>query len=158
MWFSPDLLVPALVCTVLALLLVWAAYKRPKLARALLAVLFGGAAVFNARLALTSPAAYLSFAQLSPVAFYRDFIEGFFAAHTRTLVLLIAAGQACIAMGLAWRGTLFRVACAGGMAFGIGITPLGVGSGFPSPLILAVAFYVLMRKEGVESYSVRKIR
>ncbi len=133
---------PYLVTNLLALGLVVLAFTKPRTTRWLFTALFGGAAIFNAIFALRDPGAYVSgYAKLAAPA-YRDFIEGTFAAHTTPIVLSIALGQLVIAVMLALGGRSLTRGAIGAVVFLVAISPLGVGSAFPSTLILALAIAV----------------
>lgn len=145
MSFRAELMGPHLVSIVVALLLCLAAWKRPNLARGLFVLLFAGASVVNTWTALTSPDEYLAYASLTDSPLYRALILGPFARHLVEAVLAIACGQAMIALGLTMREHLARAAALGGIVFLVAIAPLGVGSAFPSSLIMAGGLVVLLR-------------
>ncbi len=126
-----------------ALLLLWASWKKPSVARALFMLLFAWAAWFNTTTVLATPAIYTGYAQYAIVGWYRQFILGFFAQHTAPLVLAIAAGQAGIALGMLANGRLFRVGAVGGIVFLLCIAPLGAGSAFPCTLLMAAGMWRL---------------
>ena len=145
MAFRAEFLVPHLISIVVAILLAVAAWKRPNLGRGLFAALFLWASFVNARLALTDPSKYLDYAKLTDSPTYRAIIEGPFARNLVAYVLLIALGQLCIGAGMLLRGGLTRLACLGALVFLIAIAPLGVGSAFPSSLIMAGGAAALLR-------------
>lgn len=151
MSFRPEYLVPHLVAIVFGLALLVATWKRPNLGRVLLVALFAWAAATNAYTALTTPWVYLDFASLTESPVYKAIIVGPFARHLTVWVLMIALAQAMIAIGLALRGQLARVAAVGAIVFLIAIAPLGIGSGFPSSLLLAGAVAILLRRGFDES-------
>jgi len=146
MSFRPELMGPHLASIAIALLLAVAAWKRPNLGRALFVVLFALASLLNTYVALTAPDQYLDYAKLTESPVYRAIILGPFARHIVEYVLAIACGQAMIALGLTMRGLLARGAAVGGIVFLVAIAPLGVGSAFPSSLILAGGLAVLLRR------------
>jgi hypothetical protein len=129
----------------IALALLMVAFWRAPLARWAFIAIFLWASVVNTITALNSPWEYTAYAVLTPFTGYQHFIEGFFSQHVAAFVLPIAAGQLAIAILLGmserWRHWGER----GAMAFLLAITPLGIGSGFPFPLI-AVASLVVMEK------------
>lgn len=134
------------VSNLVALLLLWAAWKRPALARALFFLLFTWAAWTNSNTVLQTPEVYLGYAQYTFSTWYEQFIHGYFAKHIATFVLGIAAGQALIALAMLATGSLFRLGAIGGIIFLLAIAPLGVGSAFPCTLIMAVAMGLLYQK------------
>lgn len=128
-----------------ALTALWSSRKYPRLTRLFFFLLFGGAACFNTYTALDSPWVYQDFADTA-VQPYKWFILGPFAAIMRSMVVVIAAGQALIALTMFFRGRIFRWGCWGGILFGIGVAPLGLNAAFPATLIMALAFYRLLHR------------
>ena len=131
---------------VAAVLLLWACWKKPLWGRLLFFLLFAWATWFNSTTVLSTPAVYTGYAQYTFSVWYRQFISGYFAAHTAPLVLAIAAGQAGIALGMLAKGRLFQLGAIGGMLFLVSIAPLGIGSAFPATLVMAGAMALLYRQ------------
>lgn len=88
----------------------------------------------------------MEYAQYTFSGWYKQFIQGFFAAHAQPIVLTIATGQALIALGMLTRGPVFKLAAIGAILFLVAIAPLGVGSAFPCTLVMAVAMWQLFRR------------
>ncbi|MDH3430393.1 MAG: hypothetical protein OEM60_02655 [Gammaproteobacteria bacterium] len=137
---------PILITNGVAVGLILLALWWPRLTRALFAVIFFAASLFNAYTALTTPEAYLDYAGMAALDIYRDFINGPFRAHTQTLVYLIAAGQMFVGALLTQEGFLCRLGVVGGVVFFVAIAPLGVGSAFPSTLLMAAALLLTNRQ------------
>jgi len=116
------------------------------LARVFLAGFFLWASYFNSTSAIHSPEIYLNYAKLDALPVYSKFITGFFSQHITALVLIIALGQFLIAVGLILNKTWVKLACTGGIIFGLAIAPLGVGSAFPATVSMAIAFFILLKK------------
>ncbi len=139
-----ELLVAFVVSNVGSALLLLLAWKRPQAAR----VIFGGgfcaASVFNIITALRQPEAYLFYATYA-VELYRRIIEGPFAAHAAACVIAIAAGQIAAGSLLVF-GRWARWGAAGAIVFLLAISPFGLGSAFPSTLILAAAVALAVRQ------------
>lgn len=133
------------ISNAVALLLLGAARYYPRLARLLYGLLFGWACWINTKTALNNPSDYLNYAQYA-VPVYRDFINGWFAAHIAQMVVLIAAGQGVIALAMVTKGWFFRGGCLGGIAFLLGIAPLGTAAGFPFSLIAGAGLWLLYRQ------------
>jgi hypothetical protein len=128
-----------LASTGLALALFIAAIRSAKAGRVLLSAAFIGAAGTNLRIALTTPTDYLNFAHFAVLDVYRWFILGFFAQHTAAIIGTIAIGQALIVFLLAMNGWPRRLGYIGAIVFLLAIVPLGVGSGFPATILMALA-------------------
>ncbi|PWT77600.1 MAG: hypothetical protein C5B59_03775 [Bacteroidetes bacterium] len=141
-----EWLMPYLLSNLLAILCVIAAWKKPMWARIFLAAFFLWAAFINSRFAWLNPKVYLNYAQLTGFSLYKNFILGYFSNHISPFVFTIAAGQFLIFLGLILNNGLTRTACIGGIIFGLAIAPLGVGSGFPTTVLMAIAFYILLNK------------
>lgn len=139
-------LVLLVISNLAAMLLLLAAVKWPRIARASFIALFAWACWMNWRTCITNPQSYLEYGNLTFSSWYREFINGWFAAHTRLCVGIIASCQGLIALSFVAKGILFRASCTGAILFLLFILPLGVGSGFPCSGIMAVAVYILMRK------------
>ncbi|GAB3949626.1 hypothetical protein GCM10028805_26190 [Spirosoma harenae] len=120
-------------------------YRWPILARGVFLVLFGVAAFFNTQTALDTPWVYQDFANWAG-PLYRWFILGPFEKIIQPMVLSIVVGQFLIAGSMMLRGKLFRIGCLAGILFCVAITPLGIGSAFPAPLLLAFSFYQLYKR------------
>jgi hypothetical protein len=145
MAFRVEWLVPHLISLIVAVVMAFAAWKRPPIGRLLYVLLFAYAAQLNVRMALATPEIYLDYARLTEWAAMRKIIVGPFAAHVQAYVTLIAIGQAFIAVGLCLRGALARTAAVFAILFLVSIAPLGVGSAFPATLIMAGGAFVLLR-------------
>lgn len=145
--YLQEFWIPWTVSNTIALLILWAALARPKLARVAFAILFAWAFWINLRTASISPGDYLAYADLSPVGFYKDFINGWFKEHITAMVSTIAIGQGLIALGMLGKGWMVKLACFGAMLFFLGITPLGIGAGFPVPVIGIITAYFILKKD-----------
>ncbi len=127
--------------------LVLVAWRRPRAGRVLYAVLFGGAAAFNAVTALRTPRVYVD--GFAPLAFppMRQLIEDVVALAPDAFVLAIAAGQALAAAGFALgRGVPLVLAAYGAPSFLAAISWLGVGAAFPVNLVLAAGALLVLRR------------
>ena len=142
-----EYLIPWIATNIIAILILVAAFKKPKLARLLFVLLFGWACWINYTTARLDPYDYLNYAAFTPVGFYHDFITGWFEEHITSMVTLIAVGQGLIALGMLLKGWLVRIAGIGAIIFLLAIAPLGIGSGFPATVITAVAVYVILKND-----------
>ena len=128
-----------LASSLIGLVMLVASIRSARAGRVLLSALFVWAAGTNLRVALTTPADYLNYAQFAVLDVYRAFILGFFAEHTAAIVSTIAVGQAGIAFLLATNGWPRRLGYIGAIVFLLAIVPLGVGAGFPATILMALA-------------------
>jgi len=124
-----------------------AAWRSERLGRLLFFLLFAWACVTNWRFALYSPEAYSEYASLCLLPAYSDFINGWFEEHTRSVVGLIAFCQGLIAISMLLKGWILKLGIVGSIIFLIAIAPLGVGSGFPTTVTMAIAIYIISRYE-----------
>ena len=122
------------------------ALRKPMLTRIFLAGFFLWASYFNSTSARKSPEIYLDYAKLDALPAYSAFINGFFAQHITSFVCTIATAQLLIFIGLVLNNIWTKLSCIGGIVFGVAIAPLGVGSGFPSTISMALAFFILLIK------------
>lgn len=140
-----DYLLPWIISNVVFGLIAIAAWKTPMAGRILLTACFLGASLFNFISAIQTPEIYLGYADLDILQAYRDFILGPFSKNTSLYVILISLGQLSITIGLILGKQWIKIACVGGIIFGLAIAPLGVGSAFPSTVSMALAFYLIGR-------------
>ncbi len=144
---QPEYLGPYIGSNIIAVALIVVAVLRPKIARAIFALTFLAAGVFNAYTALTQPEAYLTYGELAFLPFYRDFIYGVFSLYTAIFVLAIAAGQLIVGILLAiGRDTLLTLGVIGAIIFLTAIAPLGIGSAFPFSIFAITALVVMVVK------------
>ena len=134
------------ISNILAVISITGALQKPRWTRIGLAVVFLWASYTNLNIALHEPARYLEYNRFTIVPFYKDFINGFFSTHIREIVIPIAIAQFLIFAGLLQGKIWTKLACIGGIIFGLSITPLGIGSGFPATLLMAIAFFILLIK------------
>jgi hypothetical protein len=142
-----NMQIARLASTAVSILLLILSFTKPILARILFSLLFLWAACTNAYTAIDHPMVYLEYADLTPIALYRNFILGFFSEHIRLFVLPIAFAQCMAAIFILYKGILMKLAMAGAILFLLAIAPLGIGSGFPSSVIMAVAVFILLQKK-----------
>ena len=140
-----EWLIPYIISNIIFGLSIWAAYRKPMWARIFFCLFFLWAAYFNSTSSIRSPGIYLNYASLDALPLYSHFITGYFSRHITVFVFAIAMGQLLIAVGLMLNKVWTKLACIGGIIFGLAITPLGVGSAFPSTVSMAVGFYILAR-------------
>ena len=145
---QPEYLGPYIGSNVIAVALIVVAVLRPKIARAIFALIFLAAGAFNAYTALTQPEAYLAYGELTFFPFYRDFIDGVFSSYTAIFVLAIAAGQLIVGILLATasRNILLTLGVIGAIIFLTAIAPLGIGSAFPFSIFAITALVVMALK------------
>jgi hypothetical protein len=142
---SADILIPYIVTHVLILGLLIVCLKWPKAGKAVWGIVFILAAAFNAYTATTNPQAYLGYGDHA-IGFYKNFINGIFSSHTALFVYLIAFGQLVVGILLLMKKKLFLLGILGGIIFFVAISPMGLGSAFPSTLLMAASLVILYRK------------
>jgi hypothetical protein len=135
-----------IISNIVGLLFLWAAIKKPYLARLMFVLLFGWASVFNYILSHQRPEEYLNYADAS-IKWYSDFIHGWFSSHITQMVTLIALGEAAIAIGMLLKGWWVKLACVGVIIFQMAIAPLGVFAAFPFSITVSLAALILIRKK-----------
>jgi len=140
-WF-----IPYIISNIVFGLTIIGAIKKPMWTRIFLAAFFLWASYFNSTSAIRTPEIYLTYAKLDALPVYRDFINGFFSRYITPFVFTIAVGQFMIFIGLFLNNKQTKLACIGGIIFGLAIAPLGVGSAFPATVSMAIAFYILLKK------------
>jgi hypothetical protein len=126
--------------------MLWCSWKKPAAARVLYLLLFIWASWTNGKGSLYTNQFYLDYADFTFVPFYKDFILGFFKHHITPFIFTIAVCQFFIGISMLLKGKVFKAGCWGGIVFLVSISPLGIGSTFPATLVMAVGFYLLVRK------------
>jgi len=110
-------------------------------------LIFLAAGTFNIITVFRTPHVYVeAFGQFAVLPFYKNFIYGIFNEHIALFVTLIASGQILVSALLFMQKTLFKSGVIGGIIFLIAISPLGIGSAFPSTLLMASSLVILYRK------------
>ena len=139
-----EYLIPFIISNVFAILMVFAGWHRPRAARYIWAFVFTIASATNFIIATNYPWSYVTrYAPTAVFGFLRVFIEGWFSDHAQWVVMFIAFLQLLISAGLILGGFPRRIAIGAGIVFLISIAPLGFGSAFPAPLIMAAALGIL---------------
>jgi hypothetical protein len=138
-----EYLVPYVVSNAVALILIFISYVIPKIARYIWVVIFLAAGVLNLVTVLRTPEVYLVYGKTAILQIYKDFVYGFFSLHIRTVVVGIATGQILVAVLLIFKKLFFWLGVIGGVIFLVAIAPLGIGSAFPSTLLLAMGLIAL---------------
>jgi hypothetical protein len=141
---TSDTFLPFIISNAIAIVILWASIGNKAIAKRLLAILFVGAGTFNVYTSFTNPAVYRAFAETAAFDWYKSFITGFFADYTTLIVSFVSIAQFYIGITVLMDRSRFVIACLGGALFGLAIAPLGVGSAFPSSLVLSVAFLTLL--------------
>ena len=139
-----------IISNIVALLLLWAAWKQPGIARLMFFLMFTWASWTNWIESQLTPQLYLDYADLTWSDAYRNFINGWFSDHIQLAVGFIATCQGLIAISMLLKGWIFRIGSIGAIIFLLAILPFGVGSGFPCTAIMAAAIIVLLRKHNNE--------
>jgi hypothetical protein len=134
-----------LISNVVAIFQLIAAIKWPRVARVSFFLLFAWASWTNWKTSQQTPQYYLEYGELAWSEWYRTFINGWFAEHTKFAVGFVATCQGLIAISMLMKGWIFKTGCAGGILFLVAILPLGVGAGFPCTGIMAIAIFILLK-------------
>jgi hypothetical protein len=134
------------ISNLVAILQLIAAIKWPRISRLSFFLLFAWASWINWTKSQYTPQFYLDYADLAWSGWYRNFINGWFAGHIQLAVGVIATCQALIAFSMLMKGWIYKIGGISAIIFLISILPLGVGSGFPCTAIMAVAIYILLKK------------
>jgi hypothetical protein len=138
-------LFPLAVTNIIAILLIFVCYKWPKIGRVVWGIIFILAGIFNIFMVNKDPQAYLNYRD-NAVEFYKFLIDGVFHSFTILIVSLIGAGQILAGILLLRKGKFFLLGILGGILFLIAIAPLGIGSAFPSTLLMAISLIVLYKR------------
>jgi len=138
-----------IISNLLALAMLWAGWKNQRILRLLVSLIFAWASWTNWNEAVIASQFYLDYANLTFLALYRHFINGWFSAHITMVVGFIATCQSLIAISMLFKGWLFKTGAIGAIIFLIAIAPLGFGAAFPCTLIMAAAILLMLRKKEI---------
>ena len=138
---------PWIVSNSIAILFLVASIRKPKLARFLFVLLFSWACWLNYTTSHNNPNDYLLYSSFTPFTIYKEFIDGWFKENITSMVTFISFGQVLIAFGMILKGWCVRIAGIGAMIFFLAISPLGIGAGFPAPVISIVSIYFILTKD-----------
>jgi len=140
--YLQDYWLPYTITHVIAFLLIFICYKWPKIGKVAWGIIFIFAGIFNIYSAISNPQIYLGFGQ-DAVGLYQKFINGVFSSYTSLIVSLIALGQILVGIFLFMKRMLFLWGVLGGIIFLVAISPLGIGSAFPSTLLMSISLVLL---------------
>jgi len=136
-----------------AIIMLYAALKWPRVARVLFFLLFAWACWANWEISTESPNLYLQYADAAFLDIYKQFINGWFSSHIQLMVGFIATCQGLIALSMFMKGWIFKIGCTGGIVFLISILPLGFYAAFPCTSIMAIAMFIMLRKQNSFTWS-----
>lgn len=120
-------------------------WKFTRIARFLLASLFAWACWFNLDTVAETPDAYVDYAWLTPFSWYSEFMNGYFAANVTEIVTAVSIAQGLLALGFLLGRLYARIAAIGTIIFLMVVLPLGIGSAFPAPILMAIGAYFVFR-------------
>jgi hypothetical protein len=106
-----------IISNIVAMLLLVAAWKTPKISRLMLFFLFAWASYTNWNYAIHSPQLYLEYADLTFLNFYKEFILDWFSKHITVAVGFVATCQALIAISMLMEGVVFKAGTVGAIIF-----------------------------------------
>jgi hypothetical protein len=133
---------PYFITHVITLSLIFVCYKWPKIGKVAWGIIFILAGLFNMYTGISSPQDYVDYGSQA-VGLYQKFIYGIFSSYTSLIVSLIATGQILVGIFLFMKRQLFLWGIIGGIIFLVAISPLGMGSAFPSTLLMSISFVLL---------------
>ena len=140
-------LILLVIANLVAVLLLVTSVKWPRMARLLFFLLFVWASWTNWKTSLQTPLVYLEYADLAWSTWYKNVINGWFANNITPAVGFVATCQGMIAIAMLLKGWIYSAGCIAAIIFLLSILPFGVGSGFPSTAVMAIACYILLRKQ-----------
>jgi hypothetical protein len=143
---------PWLMSNLISLILIVICFRWVRSGRLIWGVLFITASIINVYIAWTEPELYpQAYGESAAVGVYKTFIMGWFAEHVALVVTIIGVGQFLVGIGLVFGGPLLYPALWGGALFFLAIAPLGIGSAFPSTVLMALSFWIIhLQNQGRE--------
>lgn len=134
-----------IISNIVAVVMLLASLRWIRLTRLLFFLLYAWASWINWKTALYSPGDYQEYANLALLDVYTNFIQGWFKDHTLLVVGSIASCQALIAISMLLKGRVLKLGIIGGIIFLLAIIPLGVGSGIPCTINMAIALWIILQ-------------
>lgn len=141
-----EYILPYVITNLVAIGLLIVSIKWFETGKYLFGLIFLAASVFNIITAFKSPESYLQYGETAKLFFYRNFINTEFKAKIVLYVLIIAGFQLFFAFCLFSGIYIEKYGFIGGIIFLLLIAPLGIGSAFPSTIIMALALYIIYFK------------
>ena len=139
---SQDVWIPFVITNTISVLLIIICYKWPKMGKVVWGIIFILAGIFNIYTGISNPQAYMDYG-FQAVDLYQKFIYGVFSSYISLIISLIALGQILVGIFLFMKRTLFLWGIIGGIIFLVAISPLGMGSAFPSTLLMSISLVLL---------------
>ena len=133
---------PYTITHVITFSLIFVCYKWPKIGKVAWGIIFILAGIFNLYTVISNPQAYLVYSQ-GAVGLYQKFINGVFSSYAALIVSSIASGQILVGIFMLMKRKLFLLGIVGGIIFLVVIAPLGIGSAFPSTLLMSISLVLL---------------
>ncbi len=134
---------------IMSMLLAVGSYKFPSVTRLALFLLFGWGCWMNVSNAIHSPWAYVDYADSALLPF-KNFVLDFKEESLRMMAFILALAQMLIAISMLLKGNIFKAGCLAGILFCLLLIPLGLYSGFPAPILMALTFYMLFIMRGTD--------
>ena len=146
-----EYMLPVILANLVAVILALSSYNFPRFMRFIWGLVFIIAGIVNLINVYNEPGVYINGFGPAAIDAYQEIIYGPFSEQTAVYVTLIAVGQILIG-GLIWsRKFWYYLGLTGGVIFLLSIAPLGVGSAFPSTVIMAFGLILMMRKNRKKS-------
>jgi hypothetical protein len=146
-----EFMLPVILANLVAVILALSSYNFPRFMRFIWGLIFIVAGIVNLITVYNEPGIYVDAYGPAAIDAYKDIIYGPFSKKPAVYVTLIAAGQ-MLAGSLIWSGRFwYYLGLVGGILFLLAIAPLGVGSAFPSTVIMALGLILMMRKKRKKS-------
>ena len=137
-----NILIPYAVTHAATFCLLFISWKWPKIGKVVWGIIFILAGIFNIYTATSNPQAYLKYSQWA-IGPYKTFINGVFSSNLSLFIYLIASGQILVGILLFQKKRIIQLGLLGGIIFLVAISPLGIGSAFPSTLLMAFSLFLL---------------
>lgn len=140
-------LIPYIIVNLISIILFAITIKSYKKAMKVFGVLFLVSALYNTYKVFTKPIVFVNlFGRMTPFSGIRDFIFGDFRDHIILYIVLMSIYQLLISWCLFKETKLLKYGIFGGIIFLLAVSPLGVGSAFPSSLLMALSMYLIHLK------------
>ena len=141
-----EYMIPVIVSNLLAIILTLLCFNYARFMRFLWGVIFIIAGAVNLITVYNDPTVYISGFGPAAIDQYKDIIYGEFSVRPGLYVTIIAAGQILVGAMMWSKKIWYTIGVFGGIVFLLAIAPLGVGSAFPSTIIMSIGLFALLFK------------
>jgi hypothetical protein len=116
------------------------------LGRFFMICVFGVALIIDIYYLFADPLTFVDLSEFAYFSFYKSMMTGFFARNIKLCLILLSIFKFFIIFFFFYKTIFVKIGAIAAILFFIFIAPLGIASGFPATLFLAIACYHIYRR------------